>query len=261
MFSKPVFKDTTFAQFPDHKKICVEKCTGILDDDIITGDCLHFSNRISPNLSNLGLSIFDVLQLRQLQRGQNFEHPPLQFCYIWTLEHIPYRRPDAKIYEDFGIMFNPIGNIMVSGPACVEHCRYVQLLELLQLDLLVNMSVANDLGRTFCLGGFPWNGLGGTFIIKHYDDYYRNILTVIHMSIQSDWLNVNNFSLPPFQKKGRSIRSELIFVLDFRQSKLQIIFFIFVVLGLGANSAWCQLAAVHIFASRPWIPWVSSFNR
>ena len=192
MFSKPIQTDTTFAQFPDHRKICVEKCTGILDDDIILGNRLHFNNRISPNLSNVGLSILDVLQLRQLQHGSDFEHPALQVCYIWKLDHVPYRRPDARIFKDYNIIFNPIGNVAQSGPACEEHCRYVQLLELLQLDLLMNIPIANEMGRTFCLGGFPWTGLNGTFIIKHYDDFYQHVLTLIQMAIRPDWHTVSS---------------------------------------------------------------------
>ena len=167
------------------------KSNGILRDENIHSDNPHFDNQFPIALSNVGMSIYDVVKLRRLQELDFFEHQPLQFCYIWKVEHFPYRRPDVQIFLDHQITFNPVGNIPMDPIFVQNHLRYLQLLESLQLDLLVNFSHANELGETFCFGGFPWSGLSGTFIIKHYDDYYRLVLDLIHFTLDSDWLNVS----------------------------------------------------------------------
>ena len=182
---------TTYQQLSCHDKKCVPKSTGILRDENIHNDKPHFDNQFPITLSNVGLSIFEVLDLRFLQEQKHFEYMPLQFCYIWKVEHFPYRRPDVKVFSDFPICFNPIGNIPMNIDFVKNHLRYLQLLELVQLDLLVNFQEVNDLGETFCLGGFPWTGLAGTFIVHHYDDYYRLVINMIQLALDPQWLKVS----------------------------------------------------------------------
>jgi len=173
---------------------CVPLCTGVNTGTNFSNSTLHFDNSMTGVLTNVGLSTVEYSKMLALQCQNNYTHEPLQLCHIWDYGHFPYRKPDYRIFEDYNIVFNPIG-ISVDGPTLSSQRRFCTVLEMAQLDLLLNFPRSNDMGRSMAFGGFPWNGLQTTFIMEHYRDYNCLLLELIRFTNASDWLIVS-FSFP-----------------------------------------------------------------